>query len=415
MNVRQAVRVALFGVLITVGLTRDAVSQSSVGSGPLTSSLTDTEPTSGVLSYGRLKLAPGMSIREIGWVDNVFDEPDSAPPKEDYVASVQPDLAAFTRLRFVQLSAYGAADLTYYHTYSRERYRGYVGRGRVDFLLSNLRPFAAYGETRTRERPNGEIDVRADQLQQEASGGVAYDLSPHSLFYAAAYHYRNFYEDALQQGVNLGDTLTHDDYNYQGGIKTDLTPLLSMQLYGSYQEDKFRSEPIRNAISRNFTSQFRLGADAAVTGLVMAGYRNIHYADPTVKSFRGMVGSAALAIPVMEVGRITVTAQRSVEYSFDVAEAYYLESTLSGAYTHRLFGKVDAQAKAERSTFDYSARETEPAHQDTLDTATGSLGYNLPNRTRVAINYEYTRRRSPAFSVRNYQRRRVFLSWSIAF
>ena len=40
--------------------------QSAVGTGPLTATLADTEPTTGVLSIGPVKLAPGIVVREIG-------------------------------------------------------------------------------------------------------------------------------------------------------------------------------------------------------------------------------------------------------------------------------------------------------------------------------------------------------------
>ena len=64
---------------------------------------------------------------------------------------------------------------------------------------------------------------------------------------------------------------------------------------------------------------------------------------------------------------------------------------------------------------DYGFREGAVARKDTLDLATGGLGYNLRNRTRVSLNYEYSRRRSPALAERNYDRRRIFTSWTYAF
>ena len=122
-----------------------------------------------------------------------------------------------------------------------------------------------------------------------------------------------------------------------------------------------------------------------------------------------------LTYSLLEVGRLNLGLTRGLEYSFDTAEAYYLENSAMLAYTHRVVGVIDVQVRAARSYFDYSARETLIAHKDTLDTAAGSLGYNLRNRTRVALNYEYSRRRSPELAVRNYERRRVFLSWLFAF
>jgi hypothetical protein len=412
----KAVRLGVCSVLVIMGaLTATAHAQSSVGTGPLTGTLTDMEPTSGVLSLGRVKAAPGITVRELGWDDNVFDEAASESPKEDYVVSAQPDLSLFTQLRFVRLSAYGGSELTYYQKYESERSVGYAGRGRVDILLSRMRPFIGAGRTRTRTRPNGEIDVRANRIEEELSGGLAFDLSAHSLIYASAYKSTNFFEAALQDGIDLSGALSREGFNYQGGLKTDLTPLLSIQLFGSYQEDKFRSEPIRNSTISAGTAVLRFAPDAVVTGQVTVSYRETRFVDPGLKPFRGVVGAAAITYPFLEVGRFSFALQRGFEYSFDRSEGYYIENSGTATYTHRLFGAVDVQAKAARSLFDYSARATDPPHEDTLDTVSGSLGYNLRNRTRIALNYEYSRRRSPAFADRNYQRRRLYLSWLFAF
>ncbi len=56
--------------------------QSAVGAGPLTGTLADTEPTTSVLAIGPVKVAPGVTVREIGYDDNVFDESEAESPKE---------------------------------------------------------------------------------------------------------------------------------------------------------------------------------------------------------------------------------------------------------------------------------------------------------------------------------------------
>jgi hypothetical protein len=402
-------------IVILLGSAREAYGQSSVGSGPLTGTLTDTEPQSGVFRLGRIRFAPGITVREIGWDSNVFDEPPEQSPKEDYVAAVNPDVSAFALTRFVRLSAYAGSELTYYQTYSSERSTGYATRGRFDFLLSRVRPFLGLGRTKTRTRPNGEIDVRADRVEEELSGGLAFDLGPHSVLYGSYIFSRNEFVSALQSGIDLGEALTRHREEYQAGIRTDLTPLLSMQVYASFQDDKFKFEPLRNTESTNALATFRMGVDAIVTGTVTVGYRDMIPVDPLTKHFRGFVGSAAITYPVMEVGRLTAALSRGTEYSFDAAEAYYLENSATIAYTHRLWGAVDVQARGSRSLFNYSARLDNPPRTDTMDTAAGSVGYNLRNRTRIAVNYEYARRRSPEFASRNYDRRRVYLSWLFAF
>jgi hypothetical protein len=401
--------------MIMGSLATAAYAQSSVGTGPLTSTLTDTQPAAGVLSLGPVKVAPGITVQQLGWDDNVFDEPPTASPKDDYVAELQPDISAFTQTRFVRISAYAGSAMSYYQEFESERSIGYDGRARVDLLLSRVRPFFAYGEAKTRTRPNGEIDVRVKKVDKEASGGLAFDISPHAVIYGSAYQMRYTFDEAFEEGVNLAQALTRDRYNYEGGVRTDLTPLLSIQLFGAYHEDRFPSAAIRNARGKSLTATFRVAPEAVFTGMVNVAYQDIDYADPGLKPFSGMVGSAALTYPLLEIGRLSLSLRRGVEYSFDAVEAYYVENSAALTYTHRLFGDVDVQGKLTRSLFDYSARPTEPEHTDTLDSAGGSLGYNLRNRTRIGLNYEYARRRSPAFADRNYQRRRVFVSWLFAF
>ena len=414
---RKSVRVAAAVVLMVVSpmVATPSRAQSSVGAGPLTGALADTEPLSGVLALGPVRVAPGLTVREIGWDSNVFLEPPEESPDEDFVAAATPDISVYTRLRLLRISAYAGSDLTYYHENDSERSVGYVYRGRFDFLLSRMRPFIGGGQLQTRERPNGEIDVRADRLEEELSGGLAFDISPHALVYASSVWSRTEYQNAFESGVDLSRALNRQRDEYQAGFKTDLTPLLSLQLYGSFTDDTFRYEPLRNSTSTAGFATFRFDSDAVVTGIVTLGYRDLESVDPLTKPFRGFNGNAAIAYPFLELGRFTFTANRAIEYSLDAGEAYYVENTLSLAYTHRLFGGVDVQARGSKSIFDYSNRLDSPSHEDTLSSAGASLGYNLRNRTRIAVNYEYDRRRSVEIASRNYDRRRIFLSWSFGF
>lgn len=405
----------LTAIVSLAAAATDAGAQVNVGTGPLTGTLADTEPTAGVISVGPVKLAPGITIREIGWDSNVFDETEAEGPKEDYLISAQPDASVFTRLRFVKVSAYGGIEFNYFKTYTSEDSVGHAVRGRVDLLLSRMRPFIAAGETKTRARANGEIDVRADRKDNELSGGFAFDLSAHSLVYTAAVHTDNAFEDAFQDGVNVGETMTRQGNNYSVGVRTDLTPLLAMTLSGGYKEDLFTSVPDRNTESYYGTANFRFAPEGVLTGMAELTYQDTTPVDPLVRPFQGLVGAVAMSYSFLELGRINLGLGRSTEYSFDTAEAYYVENSINLTYTHRIHGMVDVQVKGLRSYFNYDSSEISPAHKDTLDTAGGSLGYNLRNRTRVAMNYEFSRRRSPEIEDRNYERHRVFLSWLFAF
>ncbi|MFA5909868.1 MAG: outer membrane beta-barrel protein [Vicinamibacterales bacterium] len=385
----------------------------NVGAGPLTETLAATEPTSGVFNWGPVKLAPGLVVEELGWDSNVFDEHDN--PKEDYVFRGTPDVSVFSVVRFAKLSLYAGSELAYYRTYTNERSVGHEYRGRVDFLISRMHPFFGGGETRSRTRPNGEIDTRADRNQQELSGGFAFDLGPNQLVYAAASRYRSKFFNAVEEGVELSTALNHDSNTYSLGVKTDLTPLTSLTVYAAYQEDRFEALALRNSDNRALTAELRIGAEALVSGNIAVTYRDFKPVDPLVERYRGMAVQAGVTYPFLEVGRLSLSVNRDLQYSFDATEAYYVETSGNLAYTHRLFGEVDVQVRGSKSIFDYGYREGIPARRDSLDAAGASVGYNLRNRTRVAVNYEVSRRRSPVFVERNYDRTRIFLSWAYAF
>jgi predicted porin len=392
-----------------------AWAQGNVGNGPMTGTLPETEPTTGAFTVGRFKVAPGFVIREIGHDDNVFNEEDVTERDRDFVVAVTPDLSAFSRLRWAKLSGYSGLDLTYFHEFEGERSVGYSTRGRIDILLSRMRPFVSGGRMQARNRPNGEVDARANRIEDELSGGLAYDWGEFSAIYVAGYRMGVKYKNALEDGVDIGDALTRDQYEYSAGLRTALTPLASLTLYGAFRQDRFRIDKTRDGDSRSLNGRLAIGAEAAVSGQISLGFTDFKPVDPLVEPFTGLTGSAGLVYPFLELGRFALTGRRAQEFSFDPAEAYFIENTLSLSYTHRVRGQVDVQLIGARSVFDYGFRANEPAHQANLDTVNGSLGYNLRNRTRVSLNYEYQKRHSEAFAKRNYERRRVYLGWGYGF
>ena len=411
---KNLVHALIWSAALTVMIAAPARGQgSAVGSGPLTSALTDVEPTSGVLSIGRIRLAPGVVVKEIGWDSNVFDEAEN--PKEDFIAAVAPDVAVFTRLRFLQLSAYTGVDFNYFRTYDQENSVGHSVRARGDVLLSRFRPFVAGGRTRSRTRPNGEIDVRADRVEEEFSGGLAFDISTYGQVYASAYQFRTTFRDAFEDGVNLATSLSRNSNQYSAGLRTDLTPLLALVASVSFRDELFRADPSRNAEAWFATADFRFDPEAVVTGQIVLSFEEFNPANPGIRPFRGLVGNATILYSFLELGRISVSALRRTEFSFNAEDAYFVENGITLSYTHRLFGEVDAQVKGGKSFFDYGFSQTSPERQETLDIVGAGLGYNLGNRTRISLNYEFARRRSPQLIERNYDRRRAFVAWNFAY
>jgi len=233
--------------------------------------------------------------------------------------------------------------------------------------------------------------------------------------YGAVYQFKTRFHDAFEDGVNLSVALNRDSNDYSAGLQTDLTPLLALVASVSFREELFRADPIRNAQSWFATADFRFDANAIVAGQAVVSFEEFMPVNPAVQPFRGFVGDASLRYSFLEVGRIGFSAVRRNEFSFNVEDAYYIENGIALSYTHRLFGGVDAQVMGSKSRFDFGYTETSPARQETLDIVSASVGYNLRNRTRISVNYEFAKRRSPELLERNYDRRRAFLAWNFAY
>lgn len=403
-----------YGVLMVACLVLpSAAAAQAIGSGPLTGTLVDTEPTSGIFDLGLVTLAPGLTINELGYDSNVFDE--SVNPKEDWVFRGRPDIAVFSLLRWVKVSAYAGSELSYYKTYEDERAAGYEARARLDFTVSRLYPFIGGGHTKSRTRPNGEIDTRADSENDEISGGVAFELAAHSVLYGSAVRAHTEYKDAIEEGVDLATSLNRTLYSYSGGIRSDVTPITTLTLAAGINKDEFELSPIRNVDDIFASATLRIGTEALISGTATVAYRDVKPVDPLIHPYRGLTGEGSLTYSLLEIGRLSGAFKYGLEYSFDEAEGYYKETMFDLAYTHRLFGEVDAQIRGTKSWFEYGNRDGVVPHTDTLLAVGASVGYNLRNRTRISLNYEEAQRRSPAFLERNYDRTRVYLAWQYAF
>ena len=314
-NMKQRSRlnaVTRCGALLLMLAAPPMAGAQSFGAGPLTGSLPNTEPTSGVLSLGRFRFAPGLKIHEIGKDSNVFDERDN--PKSDFVFRARPDVSAFAKVRFAQVSALVGSELSYYKKYAGERQAGLEYRGRLDLLAGRLRPFVAGGSTRSRTRPNGEIDVRADQKLEEVSAGIGYEMGPHSLIYGSAVDYSVQYFDAREEGVELAAALNHQNRVYSLGVQTALTPFATLTVSGSLQEDRFRRSPGRDADRRVGRAAVDISPEAVLSGFASIGFDDVKPVDPLVVPFRGVTGSAGLAYSFLEIGRFVVTFQRGMQY-----------------------------------------------------------------------------------------------------
>lgn len=382
--------------------------------GPLTEGFGDADPTTFAFRVGPLFATPGLTVREVGVDTNVFDEP--VDPKRDFTATVSPDLRLFMRLGVLRFTAQSAADFTYYREFAEERAINRQLRLRTDFILGRLRPWLSGAFVQTRDRPNAELDRRAQRRGLEYGGGVGFDLSPQSrVFVSAARTETKFREDEAFQGVDLPAAFNRTGETSSGGLEISLTPFTTLTLRGGVERDVFAESPLRDADSRTASAQLEFSPDAIIRGRLRLGYRRFTPVNPVLAPYQGVTGLVGLGYSVFGTARFDIDATRDVEYSFDESEGYFVQSGLAVTYTQRVVGAWDVQGRGGRHWLDYKASAVSPGRGDRVDTYAAGVGYNLQDRSRIGLSYEYTDRNSPQRADRRYDRRRIFGSWTYEF
>jgi hypothetical protein len=367
----------------------------------------DVEPPTYTFRLGPMLLGSGLTLEQAGVDSNIFVE--ETDPQEDFVVTLTPDASVYLRPQYVRLTGYFGADFNSFHTFSDQNYVAPTLKGRGDFFFGRFRPYAGGARTDTRDRPNHEIDARARRLDSEIGGGLAFEVSPQTLVYVSATRLGTRYHSGETfDGVALDD-LNRDAGTYDAGIRLDLTPLTSLALFASYSEDRFLTGEARDSDSRTVSALFTFAPDAMFTGTARIGVRDFRPEDPALEPFTGVTATVAITWPLVDRGTLVVSILRDVQYSYEQAEGYYVDTTEDVSYTHRIFGPLDLQGRAAFTRLNYGDRV------DGVTLVSGGAGYTLPGPSRLGVTYEWSERSSDRRADRRYDRTRVFLTWAYTF
>jgi hypothetical protein len=409
----RTMRVSVAAAL-TVAMSAGAAAGQSLG--PVTGSVGTTDPTDVSFRIGPLMIATGLSVQRIGVDKNVFDEPED--PKRDWHAVITPDMTMFLRTGLVRFTLASTADFTYYHTYKSERGMNRTLRGRTELLLSRFRPFIAGATVQTRERPNAEIDLRAQRSEREMVGGLNFELSPLTFVFAGVTRTDYlFSEGEVYRGVALSEQLDRREESAAVGVRTDLTPLTSLQVTGRMSRDRFVDNVERDSDTVAVETTFTFAPDALFRGELSAGYQVFEPRDSSVETYRGMTLGGRILWPLFTATRLDIDVDRRVRYSYEEAEAYYVDTGVGLTLTQRVFRRIDVQGGAGYRWLEYG-RTSVPIDIDPRDrvlSVLAGVGYTLRDESRVGFNYEFTKRESDRRPDRLFDRHRIFGSWTYQF
>ena len=356
---------------------------------------------------GPFGLRPSLAITNVGTDSNVFNANED--PQDDFTGTIVPRIVARGRAGRLTF-AYGAAsDIVYYKTYKDEGSVNGTTDLRVDANLGRLQPYASAGWTSTKERLNAEIDVRAPRTQHTISGGARLLVASRTALVVNARRFDlQFDEGSEFRGSDLAHNLNSRTNSIEGGVQLTLSPLTTLNLTTTVQEDRFDSAPSRNSDSWRLTPSLQFDPTALIRGTIAVGYRHFDALDPQVPDYSGVVAQILAGYTLLERTKFDLDLTRDVQYSYEDLESYYLSNGGRLTVTHRLAGPFEIQGIVGRQSLGYrDAAAQGTARTDTVDTYGAGVGYWLRPLLRVGFNWEQARRQSE-IPDRRYDRRRLF-------
>lgn len=372
----------------------------------------DTMP----LRFGPLGVTPTLAITNFGIDSNIFN--DASDPRSDFTTTVTPRVLARLRRGRTLLTGSIASGLVYYQKYSDERSIDYATDGRVDVDLGWFRPYASAQRLDTRERLNAELDIRAPRVSTNLAAGAHILATPLLGFTFDAKHVGVTFDPGTTfEGVELSNTLDSDQTTIQGGVEVYVTPLTTLSVIGSRQEDRFPLAPERDANSFTLMPTVKLEAPAIIQGTFGIGYRSFDGLAPEMPDYTGLVFRGTLSHTFFERTKADLTLMRDVQYSFEVEEPYYLTTGIRATLTHQLLEAVDIRGVISRDRLEYRQQAVENGvdnRVDRLHLMSAGVGYRFSAYLRVGVDIEYARRLSDRED-RKYDRTRVLGSATYGF
>jgi hypothetical protein len=377
----------------------------------------DPAEEQGTMQIGPVSLSPRIELRNVGIDSNVFN--DAEAPKDDFTATIRPALDAVLRFGVGRLVYRSSVDAVYFHEHKSERSINRFGEVRVEARLNRIVPFASLGGLATSDRPNNEIDLRANRTARTLAGGVAAVVLPTTAVVATVKRETFIYEPGQRfRDVDLAEQLNNRRESYDVGLRYAVTPLTTLVVTYGHEDTRFALSPDRDSESVRYTSRLEFDPDALFGGTASVGYRKFTPVDPALAGYRGIVAQVTLRYAAETRTLVAVQVGRDVEYSFEEEQPYYLVTGGTVTFTQRIGGPIDAQFVAGRERLRYERRAgltgDGEAGIDNTTTAAAGIGYWFRESARVGVNVEFTRRDAHGTG-RSYDRRRVLSSLTYGF
>ena len=351
------------------------------------------------IRIGPLTINPTIGLTNFGYDQNVFNAPTTQDPKGDFTFTVTP--AANFRMPMFRtvVTARVAEDLVWYQTYASERAaNNAVTVGwRIPFNRVSVNLNARH--TTVRDRPGFEIDARLQRSESAYDGLVEIRVMPKTFVGVTAQRLRNDYaNDAVIGNTNYRFELNRVTSGAGLSLRYKLTPITSVSLVAARTEDRFEFSSLRDSNSTVASAVIAFDPLGILSGTATVGYTVFSAVTPGVPRYLGPTGAVNVSYRLLGNMQIGVGATRSVEYSYEINQPYYLQTGVSASVTRAVVGPLDLVVRGGLYNLAYRNRENTVIEVlnrvDSVYNYGLGVGYHFGKGVRLGFNVDEARRLS---------------------
>ena len=347
------------------------------------------------MRIGPLFINPTIALSNAGTDTNVFNE--ATNPKSDFTVTITPATDIWLRFGPTWFQSSIKEDIVWFQKYASERSanNGYNLSWLIPLSRFTFVPKWTY--LNTRERPGFEIDTRAQRTEVGYSGSADIRVFlKTSIGVQLSLTTTAFDGSAQFLGVNLHDELNRTVTSEAVNIKHQLTPLTSITLSASREQDRFAFDALRNSDSTALTAGIKFDAAALIKGSASFGFQDFKPASPDLFGYQGSTAAVDLSYVLLGMTKFSVTFNRDIAYSYDINQPYYVQTGGGASIGQQLFGPLDIVARGSLARLDYRDRlGAIVAVSNRIDHTQGfgaGIGYHLGRDTRFGFNVDQSRR-----------------------
>ncbi len=346
------------------------------------------------IQIGPLGITPSIAVVHFGVDSNVFRE--ELLPKSDVTATISPGARAWLRAGRSLLAVDARGDMQYFQHYASERSLDSAVSGRYEIRSDRITPWVGGGYSSGRQRVGYDIDVRSQRVERQASAGLDVRVMSKTEVGISARRIDYSYDaDARVLGTSLKDVLNRRSESAGVSLSHELTPITRFVVQGESIRDRFAFSPGRDADSMRVLAGVNLDSSALISGTVRAGYRTFDTRDGT-SSFTGLVASADAAYTVAGRTRFDIGLRRDLNYSFEVAQPFYLLTGADLTVTPQLSTHWDLQARSGQHQLAYRDSRGASGRNDHHSVYGIGVGYRMGSGARIGANLDREQRGSAA-------------------